>query len=84
MKIWHRLLNSLSYNEVAKEQREREQRQLIATSAAHQAATESVHYYFAFRDLDWWRKAIDEAEKSGEKYLAFAQLVTKIKKENEK
>lgn len=49
---------------------------------AHNAAIEAVHYYVAFRDLGWWRKAIDKADKSGKKYLTLAELVAQIKEEN--
>jgi len=39
-------------------------------------------YWAAHRSLDWWRGAIDEAEKSDKKYVTFAELIMKVEKEN--
>lgn len=46
-------------------------------ATAGNAARDAVHYYTAVRTIDSWRKILDEAEKSGEKYLSMADLITK-------
>lgn len=51
-------------------------------SIANNAAKEAVHYYICWRTLDWWRNAISEAEKDGNKYIRLADLLTKIEDEN--
>lgn len=54
----------------------------FSDGVAHNAAIEAVHYYVAFRALGWWKEAIEQAEKDGNKYLTLAGLVAKIKEEN--
>lgn len=49
------------------------------------AAARALHRYTCMRTLDWWRNAIDEAEKHGTtKYMSLAKLVEKIEEENKK
>lgn len=52
-------------------------------ATARNAAIDAVHYYLCWRTLDWWREAIDKAEKQGSKYVSLAELVAVIQKENE-
>lgn len=41
------------------------------------AATYAIHYYVCVRSIDDWRKMLDEAEKSGNKYMSLADLIVK-------
>lgn len=54
----------------------------LLQATAKNAAQDAVHYYLCWRSLDWWRKSIDDAEKSGNQYVRLADLLTNIEKEN--
>lgn len=41
------------------------------------AAAHAIHYYVCVRTIDTWRKLLDEAEKSGNKYMSLADLIVK-------
>lgn len=46
-------------------------------AAARNAALNAIHYYVALRTIKEWHRLLDEAEKSGEKYLSLAELIIK-------
>lgn len=46
-------------------------------ASARKAAVEALHYYTCVRTIDTWRKILDEAEKSGDKYVSMAELIVK-------
>jgi hypothetical protein len=44
-------------------------------ATARNAARDAIHYYTCLRTIDQWRHLLDEAEKSGDKYVSMADLV---------
>jgi predicted peroxiredoxin len=41
------------------------------------AAAHAIHYYVCVRTIDEWHRLLDEAAKSGNKYMSLAELVVK-------
>ena len=58
-------------------------RQAFMQGTADRATKQALHYYICKRPLSWWREAIDTAEKDSNKYIALAELVAEIDRENE-
>lgn len=51
-------------------------------ATASNAAKNALHYYVAYRTLEWWRDAINKAEKASSKYMSLAEAFLIIQEEN--